>query len=487
MPKKKPNKPALPVFILITAFALPLFLTGTNNTPLVYRVFFDSNPIGTETYSQEITGDKTIKTVAESDISFDRGHSVIRMMKKGIFVETLDNDPVSFFYSDTSGDKKKELHGKIENNLLLVESPMRETVSYPLDSKIFFYSGLKNLVKKSILENKQDFSYSFYSPDQENILQVQNSVMEKKEGVVTIKAIYNSAPGIEIFEKWDPSGTLLEQEIPILKYKKILVAGTEGAGSPVGAPRFDIHSLNTVETVNTFRLDTSTVKAVYEISTEGLIDIPVSDNQTIVEKNDKGIIISTGKPLLENNTHAVKAPQSEDTSEFLRSNAFLQTGDDRIKQVIDELNPGNAGMTLDEWVKRIHSWVMDNITVRSLNMNFAAAKEILDKKEGDCSEFSVLFASLLRQAGIPSRVCFGLIYMDRLFRFHFWTEYFAGKWLSLDPSRKTGTIDARYIKFMDTSLNDMSETGLGLLVLKYLKVKKITVLNAINKEGLPNE
>jgi len=484
-----PNKHSLPALILIIcAIALPFTLHGKET--LAYHVFFNNNPIGEETYSEEITGEKTIKTVVESNISFYRGNAVVTMIQKGVFIETLDHRPLSFSYYDSSSGKiTKELQGKIENNLLTVKSPTHNTVSCLIDPKILFYPGLRDLVKKSITEDKQEFSYSFYSPDQAKIIDVQNSILEKKDGFVTIKSVYKNVPGVEIIEKRDLKGNLVEQEIPALKYKKSLSTGTAKTAGPGEAPRFDIHALNTVETANknNVRLDSNTVKAIYEITAEGPIDIPMSERQTIEETIDDGIIISIIKIKQENTPAAGGALQTEDIVEYLRSNDFMQTGDDRIKQVINGLNIDGTSKTTDEWVKRIHRWVLDNITVRSLNLNFATALEVLEKKEGDCSEFSVLFGTLLRNVGIPSKICFGLLYVDGLFRYHFWTEFFDEKWYPFDPSRKTGIIDTRYIKLMETSLNDLSGTRLGIRLSTYLRVKKITVLNAINKEGIPNE
>jgi hypothetical protein len=72
---------------------------------------------------------------------------------------------------------------------------------------------------------------------------------------------------------------------------------------------------------------------------------------------------------------------------------------------------------------------------KSLAYGFAGLEEILDGREGDCTEHALLLVALLRKAGFPSRLAYGLILTESGFLGHAWVELFAGgHWRWLDPS-----------------------------------------------------
>ncbi len=72
---------------------------------------------------------------------------------------------------------------------------------------------------------------------------------------------------------------------------------------------------------------------------------------------------------------------------------------------------------------------------KSLAYGFAGLEEILDRREGDCTEHALLLVALLRRAGIPSRLAYGLVLTEGGFLGHAWVElYSEGRWHWLDPS-----------------------------------------------------
>jgi hypothetical protein len=70
----------------------------------------------------------------------------------------------------------------------------------------------------------------------------------------------------------------------------------------------------------------------------------------------------------------------------------------------------------------------------SMGTVFASAKEVLRSGVGDCTEYSVLLAALARAVGIPARCPIGVVYTDRAFVGHMWTEVWVGEWLPLDAA-----------------------------------------------------
>src|SRR5205085_515826 len=94
--------------------------------------------------------------------------------------------------------------------------------------------------------------------------------------------------------------------------------------------------------------------------------------------------------------------------------------------------------------------------VRNFTEALATADEVARTLEGDCTEFAMLTAALLRAAGIPSRTAIGLVYVDLargpVFGFHMWTEaWVRGQWVPLDATLGRGHIGAAHIKVTDHS------------------------------------
>ncbi|UCF99924.1 MAG: lasso peptide biosynthesis protein [Spirochaetaceae bacterium] len=79
------------------------------------------------------------------------------------------------------------------------------------------------------------------------------------------------------------------------------------------------------------------------------------------------------------------------------------------------------------------------IETKSLAYGFAGLEEILEGRAGDCTEHALLLVALLRRAGLPSRMAYGLILTEVGFIGHAWVELFkAGQWHWLDPSFPRG-------------------------------------------------
>jgi transglutaminase-like putative cysteine protease len=75
-------------------------------------------------------------------------------------------------------------------------------------------------------------------------------------------------------------------------------------------------------------------------------------------------------------------------------------------------------------------------------VGYASAAEVLESRQGDCSEFAVLTAALCRAVGIPARVVVGIAYVQDFaghegFGGHAWTQAYVGdRWIGLDAAFK---------------------------------------------------
>jgi hypothetical protein len=60
--------------------------------------------------------------------------------------------------------------------------------------------------------------------------------------------------------------------------------------------------------------------------------------------------------------------------------------------------------------------------------------EVLQTRKGKCSEYAVLFASLARSVGIPTRIVLGMRLVGGYWVGHMWNEAYVGRWITVDSS-----------------------------------------------------
>ena len=108
-------------------------------------------------------------------------------------------------------------------------------------------------------------------------------------------------------------------------------------------------------------------------------------------------------------------------------NNWIQSDNPKIIALAKEASGGLS----DPWAVavRLEKFVHDYINRKNYSRAFSSAAEVVQTREGDCTENAVLLAALCRARGIPARVAIGLVYVPNLqgFAYHMWTEVFIYK------------------------------------------------------------
>ena len=157
---------------------------------------------------------------------------------------------------------------------------------------------------------------------------------------------------------------------------------------------------------------------------------------------------------------------------FLTGDPFIQVGPERIASHTADV-VGRAG---DPWEKslRIYEWVYANIEKIPV-LSFPSALDVLESREGDCNEHTVLFAAMSRTAGVPTRIAIGVVWSDDLngFYYHAWPEVFVGHWVPMDPTLGQEIADATHIKLLEGSIESWPKLApyLGQLQVEILEVE----------------
>ncbi len=99
-------------------------------------------------------------------------------------------------------------------------------------------------------------------------------------------------------------------------------------------------------------------------------------------------------------------------------------------------------------IRRILDWLEENIEIKP-TFSIPNTLEVMQRRSGDCNEFAVMFASLARAVGVPTRIAMGLVYVDDAFYYHAWCEsYLQGRWVGVDPVFGQFPADASHLRFI---------------------------------------
>ena len=140
--------------------------------------------------------------------------------------------------------------------------------------------------------------------------------------------------------------------------------------------------------------------------------------------------------------------------------------------------------------KTFRSAVADHIANKNLGSAFASASQTAQTKSGDCTEYAVLLAALLRADGIPSRVAAGLVWAEyfagekNVFAWHLWTQaLIGGRWVDLDATLPSNgeSFHVGHVLLAVTPLTDAASDPAWASLLSSMGNLSIELSGAANK------
>lgn len=95
----------------------------------------------------------------------------------------------------------------------------------------------------------------------------------------------------------------------------------------------------------------------------------------------------------------------------------------------------------------VQTWVSGKMKANAGIGVLRDAAEILDTREGVCRDSAILAGTILRAAGVPTRLASGLVNWNGSFYYHAWVEVWDGKrWLGIDPTVPDPQLSASHVK-----------------------------------------
>ena len=146
----------------------------------------------------------------------------------------------------------------------------------------------------------------------------------------------------------------------------------------------------------------------------------------------------------------------------LQKAAYLNTEDEGLRKTALKLK----GNETDSYkiALSIRDWVHQNMTPDASIGVPRSASDVFGRRRGVCRDYATLYAALARIAGVPTRLCAGIVYADldghAAFYYHAWAESYVGKWVAIDPTLYDPAlgidyVDATHIKFAQGDVTEM--------------------------------
>jgi hypothetical protein len=129
----------------------------------------------------------------------------------------------------------------------------------------------------------------------------------------------------------------------------------------------------------------------------------------------------------------------------LESTPLIQADDPRIVETARRIAGGATDPA--EVARRLNAWVYAELT-KEITISVPSAVQVLEARQGDCNEHTVLYLALARALGLPARTAVGLVHIRGSFYYHAWPEVWLGEWVAVDPTLGQYPADASHLRFL---------------------------------------
>ncbi|VVB57572.1 Transglutaminase-like superfamily protein [uncultured archaeon] len=137
---------------------------------------------------------------------------------------------------------------------------------------------------------------------------------------------------------------------------------------------------------------------------------------------------------------------------FLRLTPDMSPDDPRVEALARQIT-ANASTPFEK-VARLAAWTHDYIRYDArFTDQLPDVRTILDRPQGVCTEYTLLFSAMARSLGYPTRFVSGYAYSSdaNTWQGHSWAEVWLGEWVPADPTwLEVGSLDATHIPLMRT-------------------------------------
>ncbi len=149
---------------------------------------------------------------------------------------------------------------------------------------------------------------------------------------------------------------------------------------------------------------------------------------------------------------------SEGLTSALEPGMYVKSRDDSVVRQARKIV--GSDRNLFRAASLIRNWVRDEMKPDASIGVLRPSGDILKDRRGVCRDYAILYASLARAAGIPTRIIGGLLLHDNRLYYHAWNEVWTGKgWVPMDSTRASEVFGANHIKLTEGDETEMFKMG----------------------------
>ncbi|HLK16234.1 MAG TPA: transglutaminase-like domain-containing protein [Fimbriimonadaceae bacterium] len=189
-----------------------------------------------------------------------------------------------------------------------------------------------------------------------------------------------------------------------------------------------------------------------DIKAPGLERLPSDDHQTAT-KTGATWQLEVHPPRTNVPAGTTIAAAAKGHEVWIKADLNVPAHTARFQKLANEILGGETDVT--KAAAKIQLYVYHKMRPDASIAVLRDANEVLDTCRGVCRDYAILTATLLRAAGIPTRLATGLVSWDGDFYYHAWVSVFDGKhWIGIDSTTDEPQISAAHIELAVGSVGD---------------------------------
>ena len=181
-----------------------------------------------------------------------------------------------------------------------------------------------------------------------------------------------------------------------------------------------------------------------QIAGVDLSSIPSGDHQDVA-KSEGGFAVAIHPPQYANAAKTLISTAAAQKPDWIKPGLHIPSDAASFKALAKQ-TVGDTKTVVDAAL-RIRRFVYSEMKPNAGIGVLRDATEIWKSKEGVCRDYAILTATLMRSAGIPARLCSGLVNWEGEFYYHAWVEVWnSDSWIGIDSTEPVDQISAAHVK-----------------------------------------
>jgi len=398
------------------------------------------------------------------------GGNPVEMTTAEEFLYDGEDRPVEAVVKTKMSEQEINVRAKINPDSVVFKMEGKTVKEIPIKEPFYLEVPVKKIIEQKKLKKGAVYDYKILDPMAYSFSDCRYEILGKEKILILGKSceLWHTRSRLSslvpvVAEEWiNDKGDLYKSEIQTGFMNITSLKMSQQKALEKGTGTVDI-ALSTIIRTNKEIKNPQQIQSM-KMELSGLSEQKIDDfpwdgpSQQLVKKKEDSFILHTESVIFHEEEALCLPIDKKNLESALKSTLFCQSDDPDIKATAEKI----VGDEKNSWkaAKKIADWIRNEIKP-NYDVGFASSKEILIKREGDCSEYTVLFMTLCRSVGIPARANVGIMYGEDFFAYHMWPEVFVGqwidldpKWFSVDPSSGEYYTDATHIKFGRTELDE---------------------------------